>query len=91
MIKSKLFWHINKAACIAAWLFALGGTFLPIQNATIKVICWIVLLAFVVIHLLELKISMPIGKAAGRSLLETVIKTFIFGYTLWVPEEDGRI
>jgi hypothetical protein len=85
MLRSKGFWYLMMAGSLAGWVFAIRGLIRPYEHEGIKRIWKNILLGWVVGHPLELGLAIPAGKAAGISVLKTVLKTMLFGFTWWVP------
>lgn len=84
MLKNKTLWQGLMAGSLLVWAFILIGLVFPISNPAVKNL-WIALfLIWGVAHPLELKFSLPVGKAAGLSFGRTVVKTLLFGFTWWV-------
>ncbi len=91
MLNSKSFWYFNMAWVIGLWGFIIYGFISPFQNEILNMIWLTVTILTIVIHIIELPKSIPIGKNAGISLSRTIIKTLIFGLIWWVPLKRGVI
>ncbi|MGD0278218.1 MAG: hypothetical protein ABSC11_02805 [Smithella sp.] len=90
MLKNKMFWYFcMMPGAVAGWLFTLFGLLFPIQNETIKILWIIVACTWGIGHILELAVSIPIGRSKGVSVKTTLLKTIALGFTWWVPLKMG--
>jgi len=65
MLKSKAFWYGNMAASVGAWIFGISGLLCPFENPSIRITSLIIFWSFLVLHPLELAMSIPVCKKAG--------------------------
>jgi uncharacterized protein YhhL (DUF1145 family) len=78
-----------KAACLAVYLLALGGTFvLPAAGLTaVLQIAAVVLLGA---HLLELLLAFRFVRRHPGPLLDSIGLTLLFGFLHWLPLARGK-
>jgi hypothetical protein len=88
-MKSKLFWYVNMAGSVAAWIFIFYGAFLTKLQGASHTFWLIITLIWCIAHPLELFMSMPVAKNAGISAGKTIVMTVLFGVTWWLPLKQG--
>ena len=88
-MRNPKFWKMMMAGSVFGWLFIFYGVFFPFQGGVINIIWWCVLLAWVILHPVELMSSLPVAKDKGLSPERAFVKTMIFGFTWWVPLKMG--
>ena len=87
---SKLSARIQMAIGVAGWGFISYGFVSPFSGVARWV--WVVCTAsWVIVHPLELFISIPIGKKAGLPLRVIIFKTLLFGLGWWMALSRGII
>jgi hypothetical protein len=92
MFKNERFWYgCIMPGAVAGWIFIFFGLFFPIQNEILKMAWLFVAFLWGIGHILELAVSLPIGKAKGLPVKTIVIKTIVFGITWWLPLKMGYI
>ncbi len=91
MLKNKLLWQGLMAGSLLVWAFILAGLVFPFSCPATRNLWLALFLVWGVVHPLELKFSLPVGRAAGLSLRRTVIKTVLFGFTWWVALKWGVV
>ena len=74
---------------LSGWIFALYGLVFPFQGGGMKIFWLVILLGWLIVHPLELLISLPLGKKAGISSRRTAVNTMLFGFTWWLPVKLG--
>ncbi len=89
MLDNKSFWIANMMSCVVLWIVVIFGAFYSFESPSVTITWWVITLALVIGHPLELIMAIPIGKKAGISLQKTIINTLIFGFTWWVPLKRG--
>lgn len=89
MFDNRYFWAIFRATVAVVWgILLVFGFIFPSQIAgTVKILALLLL----VIHLMEVPISIKIGVERGISKEVTVTKTLIYGFTWWIPLKRGVI
>lgn len=88
-MNSRGFWYILMAGSLGGWLFTIYGWLFPIEQGVLKTIWVAVALVWMVVHPLEIFITLPIGKKAGVGPVATALKTLLFGFTWWLPLKKG--
>jgi len=81
VLKSKIFWYNLMAGALLLWpaVIILGYFFeKPLWG-------WGVFIALIILHASEIKKGMQVGSSRGISKTKSAVKTFIFGFTWWVP------
>jgi len=91
MFKTKYFWYTMMMGAIGGWILGISGLVRPSKNEVIKKVQQAVLCIWALGHPLELPVSLMVGKKTGVSLLRTVVKTLLFGFTWWLPLKLGII
>ena len=91
MLKSRSFWYLMMAGALGGWAISIAGLAKPIKNENVKKIWQGIFCTWVFGHPMELALALAIGKARGLSILRTVIKTLLFGFTWWLPLKLGVI
>ncbi|MCD6570984.1 MAG: hypothetical protein J7L53_09815 [Deltaproteobacteria bacterium] len=91
MLKVRYFWYVMMIGAVGGWIFSILGLVRPSENDTMKKIQKSILYTWALGHPLELLVSLGIGKKMGLSLLRTVTKTLLFGFTWWLPLKLGVI
>ena len=90
MLKNKLFWYFGMMpGAVAGWIFILFGLLFPIQDETIKILWIVIACVWGIGHILELAVSIPIGKSKGIPVRTAVLKTLALGFTWWLPLKMG--
>jgi uncharacterized protein YhhL (DUF1145 family) len=74
---------------ILGWLFIIFGVVFPIGDETVRTFWLAITCMWVIVHPLELILSIPIGKKAGIPTGTTVLNTLLFGFTWWLPVKMG--
>lgn len=75
----------TKLAPLLGWLYIAYGVISPFSNPWLFGLWVIILFISVVIHGMQVFLSIPIGKKANHSTFYAVIMTFLFGATWWLP------
>ncbi len=89
MLRKKGFWYFLMSGAILLWsaVILLGFVIFP-NGANVA---WLILGALLLLHCVEIPLSLKIGKAKGLSTAPVVFKTLLFGFTWWVPLKMGVI
>jgi olefin beta-lactone synthetase len=74
-----------KLVPIGGWLFILYGVIWPIQNNVVYILWLIDIFLSVVVHSLQLFVTIPLGKKLNMSTFTVVLNTLVFGATWWKP------
>ena len=77
----KIFWSIMQGLILAILIGALPLGYLLDRPG----IGWLVFIAVIILHLVELGITIPLAKQRQYPVPATVIRTMLFGFTWWVP------
>ncbi|MBN1533855.1 MAG: hypothetical protein JXA20_14385 [Spirochaetes bacterium] len=87
MTSSKAFWFFLQGGSIALFLAAaaLGHLFHPEWGP----MAWGFLIFLVVLHLGESPVGLKIGRSKGLSAPRSLVKTWLFGFTWWLPLKRG--
>lgn len=91
MLNNKMLWQILMAGSLIVWAFILFGLLFPFCSPALWNLWFVLFLIWGIAHPLELRFSLPVGKANGLSFERTVIKTLLFGFTWWVALKRGVI
>ncbi|MBI5844939.1 MAG: hypothetical protein HZB23_09755 [Deltaproteobacteria bacterium] len=91
MLKNKTVWQGLMAGSLVVWAFIIFGLVFPFSAPALKNAWVILFLIWGIAHPLELKFSLPIGKAHGLGFGRTVVKTLLFGFTWWVALKWGVV
>jgi len=83
------FWKGMMAGSVLGWLFIFWGVFFPFNSGVIYVLWICILLAWTILHPLELAMSLPVGKEKGLTPEKIFMKTMLFGFTWWLPLKLG--
>ena len=88
-MNSKIFWYFMMFGAIALWLAViLVALFLP----RVSNIAWILFGVLIAIHISEYPlVSAKICKEKGLPPGISFLKTFLFGFTWWLPLNKGII
>jgi len=86
-MNSKLFWYAHMTGVFFLW----PGIIIAGYVSDNLFISYIVFGTLLLIHTLEVKKGLSVGKENGFSSSTSVIMTLIFGYTWWVPVKKGVI
>ena len=88
-MNKQTFWKGMMAGSVLGWLFIFWGAFFSFDSGAIKILWFCVLGGWVILHPLELAMSLPIGKEKGMTPEQIFIKTMLFGFTWWLPLKWG--
>ncbi len=91
MLHKKPFWYCCWIFCIAYYIYIIYGIINPLQDNILKILWLMFIILGPLTHILEFPKAIPIGKNAGSSLGKTIIMTFLFGITWWLPVKRGII
>ncbi len=87
MGSSKGFWIFLEAGAIGLAFLAIAAGYYLFPEGGIR--AWSIFLALAVLHLAESPIGLAIGRAKNLSIPRTLIKTWLFGFTWWLPLKKG--
>jgi hypothetical protein len=87
MTSSKWFWLFLEGGSIALFLaaVALGYYFFP--EGGLK--AWGFFIFLVVFHMSESPVGLKIGRSRNLSAPRSLVKTWLFGFTWWLPLKRG--
>ncbi|MBI9085592.1 MAG: hypothetical protein JEZ11_18485 [Desulfobacterales bacterium] len=88
-MKERKFWQMLQAGSLAGWIYILVGAAFFSETQWLKILWWVLMLAWAIVHPLELKISLPIGRQKGLTPEWTFAMTLLFGFTWWLPLKRG--
>ena len=87
-MKSKGFWYFLMTGAIGLWTAATAtGLYLHFEGAGLS--AWYFLLGVTVLHLSEIPFVSAMLKDKNIGKGEVAVKTFLFGFTWWVPVKKG--
>ena len=87
MFSSKGFWIFLQVGAIGLDIAAIAFGYYLFPEGGIK--AWGILLALNALHVAESPIGLKIGKAKNLSVAHSLIKTWLFGFTWWLPVKKG--
>jgi hypothetical protein len=89
-VDTKGFWYFLMYGSVALFAFSIWLGYYLFPDNTLC--AWALFLGLVVIHLSEIPIvSLRIGKEKNIPLPAVIVKTFLFGFTWWLPLRRGII
>ena len=85
-MNSKGFWHLLMAGSLGLWLLSGLAIYLMPGSFAIRFLP----AGLALLHLSEIPVaSLRIGKEKGLSAGTVILKTFLFGFTWWLPLKKG--
>ena len=88
-MSKRAFWYILMTGAVVLWLGSVAlGLYLSSKGNSYG---WLLFGTLVVIHALEIKMCLTLGKRYELSNSLVVTKTMVFGFTWWVPLKRGII
>lgn len=88
-MKKELVWKVLQAGSLAGWVFIFFGAAFPFETQWLKILWWVFMFTWAIVHPLELKISLPIGRQKGLRPEWVFAMTLLFGFTWWLPLKRG--
>jgi|WetSurMetagenome_2_1015567.scaffolds.fasta_scaffold1178455_1 hypothetical protein len=89
MSSSKGFWIFLEVGAIGLFLLAVAFGYYLFPEGGIK--AWSIFLALIGLHLAESPVGLKIGRAKNLSITRSLVKTWLFGFTWWLPLKMGVI
>ena len=88
-MKSKNFWYFLMFGAVVLWAAVLCiAVLVPSASAA----AWIFFILLVILHIAEYPlVTAKLGKDRGLTPGSIFIKTFLFGFTWWLPLKKGII
>lgn len=81
------FWRLLMTGAVCLYLLGLALAVLP-KTRWIGIL---LLAAILMLHLVELKTALRVGRAKGMNDRSILLMDLIFGFTWWVPLKNGVI
>ena len=89
MGSSKVFWIFLEVGAIGLDIMAVVAGYYLFPEGGIK--AWSILLALNALHVAESPIGLKIGRTKNLSTTRSLVKTWLFGFTWWLPLKMGVI
>ena len=87
MFSSKAFWIFLQVGAIGLDITAIAFGYYFFPEGGIK--AWSFFLALNALHVAESPIGLKIGRAKDLSISRSLVKTWLFGFTWWLPVKNG--
>ncbi len=88
-MSKKAFWYVLMTGAVVFWIGSIAlGLYLSSKGNPNG---WLLFGILVVVHALEIKMCLALGKRFELNNGLVVAKTMIFGFTWWVPLKKGII
>lgn len=87
MGSSKKFWIALEAGAIALFLVGIGLGWYLFPEGGLK--AWSIFIGLVVLHVAETPVGLRVGREKNLPIRRTLIKTWAFGFTWWLPVKKG--